>query len=87
MGIIITIIVGALVGWIASMIAKTNDQMGCLWNIVIGVAGAALGHWLASLLFDAEIGEFSLVGLLIGLGGALLLILILRALGVLKRDR
>lgn len=86
MGIIATIIVGALVGWLASMIAKTNDQMGCLWNIVVGVLGAALGHWVASLAFDAEIGEFSLVGLLIGIGGAVLLIMILRGVGILKRD-
>ena len=86
MGLIATIIVGALVGWLASMIAKTNDQMGCLWNMVIGIIGAALGHWIASMAFDAEIGRFSLVGLLIGIGGAVLLIMILRAVGILKRD-
>ncbi len=86
MGLIATIIVGALVGWLASMIAKTNDQMGCIWNIIIGILGAALGHWIASLAFDAEIGRFSLTGLLVGLGGAVLLIMILRGVGILKRD-
>ena len=86
MGLIATIIVGALVGWLASVIAKTNDQMGCIWNIIIGILGAALGHWIASLAFDAEIGRFSLTGLLVGLGGAVLLIMILRGVGILKRD-
>jgi uncharacterized membrane protein YeaQ/YmgE (transglycosylase-associated protein family) len=86
MGLIATIIVGAIVGWLASMIAKTNDQMGCLWNMAIGIIGAALGHWIASMAFDAEIAKFSLRGLLVGIGGAVLLIMILRGVGILKRD-
>ena len=40
MGILATIIVGAIIGWLASIIGKTNDQMGCLWNVVVGVVGA-----------------------------------------------
>ena len=86
MGIIATIIVGAIIGWLASIIGKTNDQMGCLWNIVVGVIGAALGHWIAGMLFsDVDYGRFSLTGLLIGLAGAVVLIMILKAVGVLKR--
>ena len=84
LGFIITIVVGALVGWLASIIAKTNAQMGCIWNIVIGVAGAALGHWLASILFNAEFDNFSIVGLLVGIGGAVLLIAVLKMLGIMK---
>jgi uncharacterized membrane protein YeaQ/YmgE (transglycosylase-associated protein family) len=88
MGWFATIIVGALIGWLASIIAKTNDQMGCLWNIVIGIAGAALGRWLATAAFNYPLGEgFSLAGFLFGLGGAVVLIIILRAIGVLRRDR
>lgn len=87
MGILMTILVGAIIGWLASIIGKTNDQMGCLWNIVVGIVGAALGHWIASAVFtDTSFSEFSLPGLLIGLGGAVLLVLILRGVGILKRD-
>lgn len=87
MGILATIIVGAIIGWLASLIGKTNDQMGCLWNIVVGVVGAALGHWLARLIFqDVSFSEFSFAGFLISLGGAVLLVLILRGVGILRRD-
>jgi len=87
MGLIGTIIAGALIGWLASIVAKTNNQMGCLWNIAIGVVGSALGHYIASRIFHFEpTGTFSLTGLLVGIGGAVLLIFGLRAVGVLKRD-
>ena len=85
---IATIIVGAIIGWIASIIAKTNDQMGCLWNIVVGIVGSALGRWLAASAFDIRAEEgFSVVGFLIGIVGAVLLVFLLRVIGVLRRDR
>ena len=84
---LITIVVGGLVGWLASIVAKTNNQMGCLWNIFVGVLGAALGNWLSRTVFHYTAQDgFSIVGFLIMLGGAVLLILILRLLGVLRRD-
>jgi len=87
MGILLTLIVGAIVGWLASIIGKTNDQMGCLWNILVGIVGAALGHWLARFIFtDVNFTKFSLGGFLVSLGGALLLVLILRGVGILRRD-
>jgi uncharacterized membrane protein YeaQ/YmgE (transglycosylase-associated protein family) len=84
-----TIIVGAIIGWLASIVAKTNDQMGCLWNILIGIVGAALGHWVAAKVFHYSVvaGEFSWPGFFIGIGGAVLLIVLLRAIGILRRDR
>lgn len=88
MGIIVNLIVGALVGWLASIIAKTNDQMGCLWNIVVGIVGAAIGFFIARLIFeDVSYNEFSISGLLISLAGALLLVFLLKSLGILKRDK
>ena len=89
MGFIANIIVGAIVGWLASIIAKTNNQMGCLWNIVVGIVGAALGNWLAAMVMHrpCATSEFTLTGFLISLVGAVLLIFILRAIGILKRDR
>jgi uncharacterized membrane protein YeaQ/YmgE (transglycosylase-associated protein family) len=88
MGFIANIIVGAIVGWLASIIAKTNNQMGCLWNIVVGIVGAAIGNWLATMVTHRPYtsSEFTLTGFLISLGGAVLLIFILRAIGILRRD-
>lgn len=86
MGIIGTILVGGLIGWLASLIAKTNAQMGCLWNVIIGVAGAALGHWIAMQLFgDVNIDKFSIKGILVGVGGAVVLIMALRMIGIMKK--
>lgn len=87
MGLISTIIVGALIGWVASILAKTNNQMGCLWNIAVGIVGSALGYYIASHLFHYNVTDkFSLAGLLVGVGGAVVLIFGLRALGILRRD-
>jgi uncharacterized membrane protein YeaQ/YmgE (transglycosylase-associated protein family) len=50
MGIITWIIFGALAGWVASIIAGTNDRQGCITNIVIGVVGAFLGGFVLELV-------------------------------------
>jgi uncharacterized membrane protein YeaQ/YmgE (transglycosylase-associated protein family) len=50
MGIISWVIFGALAGWVASMIAGTNERQGCLMNIVVGVIGAILGGFLVELI-------------------------------------
>jgi uncharacterized membrane protein YeaQ/YmgE (transglycosylase-associated protein family) len=54
MGIITWIIVGALAGWIASMVMKTDEQMGALANIIVGIVGAIVGGWLLGTLFGFE---------------------------------
>ena len=80
---IITIIIGGIVGWLASMIMKTNAQMGLLLNIVIGIVGSFLGYWLAGLIGVEAEGGF--VRFIIAIAGAVILILILKALGVFGR--
>ena len=40
------ILVGAVAGWLASIVARTSERMGCLLNIVVGVIGAVIGRWL-----------------------------------------
>src|SRR5882672_4397866 len=47
---IVTLIVGAIVGWLASILMKTNAQMGAIANIVVGIIGSSLGFWLAGVL-------------------------------------
>lgn len=79
---IIAIVIGGIVGWLASLVMKTDSQMGLLGNVVVGIVGSALGHWLAPKL---GIGEGSdVMRWLVSIGGAVLLILILKVLGVFK---
>ncbi len=87
MGWIVAILVGALIGWLASIIMKTDAQQGPILNIVIGVVGAALGRWLFSDVLGiggAVAGSFSVMGVLWGIIGAVVLIFILKAVRVLK---
>lgn len=78
MGIIIWIIFGALAGWIASAIMKTNE--GLLMNIVIGIVGAILGGWIMSLLGQGGVSGFNLYSFLVAIFGAVVLLAIVRAL-------
>ena len=82
MGIIATLILGGLAGWIASKIMKTDAQMGVVANILVGVAGSGIGFWLAGLIGFAAYG--TLARSIVAVGGAVLLIAILKGLNVLK---
>ena len=82
MDLLYAVIIGGVVGWLASIVMKTNAQMGLIANIVVGIVGSILGSWLAGVLGIG--GDSLIVSLLIGLGGAILLIVILKALGIFK---
>jgi len=79
MNIIIWLIVGGLIGWLASKIMNTDAQQGIGLNIVVGIIGALLAGWLITpLIGGATInqGDFSLSGLIISLLGAIVLLAI-----------
>jgi uncharacterized membrane protein YeaQ/YmgE (transglycosylase-associated protein family) len=78
---IVLLIVGGVIGWLASLLMKTDAQMGWVANIVVGIAGAALGGWLAPQLGITEQGFMVYV---VAVGGAVLLIAILKILRVFK---
>ncbi|MEO8065574.1 MAG: GlsB/YeaQ/YmgE family stress response membrane protein [Candidatus Doudnabacteria bacterium] len=80
MGLILWIIFGALVGWVASMFMGTNAQMGLLANIVVGIIGALLGGFIMSLLGQGGISGFNLYSFIVALIGAVVLITIVKAL-------
>ncbi len=82
MGIIATLILGGLAGWVASKIMKTDAQMGVVANVLVGVAGSGIGFWLAGLIGFAAYG--TLARSIVAVGGAVLLIAILKGLNVLK---
>jgi uncharacterized membrane protein YeaQ/YmgE (transglycosylase-associated protein family) len=81
-GLIVALVVGGLIGWVASILMKTNAQMGIVANIAVGVIGSWGGHYLAGML---GIGAVGTVGrLLISLCGAVLLIVVLRFFRILR---
>ncbi|MDB5259030.1 MAG: Transglycosylase-associated protein [Candidatus Taylorbacteria bacterium] len=79
MGIILWIVFGALVGWIASMIMKTNSQQGPLIDIVVGIVGAVLGGWIMSFIGKTGVSGFNLYSFIVALIGACILIAIVKA--------
>lgn len=79
MGIIVYIIFGALVGWIASMIAGTNKEQGAIGNIIVGILGAFIGGAVASWAGIGDITGFNISSFLIALAGAVVLLFIYKA--------
>jgi uncharacterized membrane protein YeaQ/YmgE (transglycosylase-associated protein family) len=79
MNILIWLIVGGVIGWLASLLMRTDAQQGILLNVVVGVIGALLGGWLISPLVGAATvnqGDFSLAGLGVSFLGAVILLAI-----------
>ena len=80
MGIILWIIFGALVGWVASLVMKTDAEQGAVLNSVVGTVGAVIGGWIMSALGEGGVGGFNLYSFLVALLGAVVLIAIVKAL-------
>jgi uncharacterized membrane protein YeaQ/YmgE (transglycosylase-associated protein family) len=74
MWILLWIVFGALIGWLASIITKKNSQMGAGANIIVGLLGAVIGGFIAQLLGLGSYSEFSIGGILIALVGAVILL-------------
>lgn len=74
MGIIVWLIFGGLVGWIASKIMGTDEQQGILANIVVGVIGAALGGFIMRYFDKSGVTGFNIRSFLVALLGAVVLI-------------
>ncbi|HSX17494.1 MAG TPA: GlsB/YeaQ/YmgE family stress response membrane protein [Patescibacteria group bacterium] len=79
MSIFAWIALGAIAGWIASMLAGTNAQMGLLANIVVGIVGAFLGGLIFSLFGGEGVTGFNIWSLLVAVVGAFVLLLILKS--------
>jgi len=80
MGIILWIIFGGIVGWVASLIMKTDAQQGIILNIVVGIVGAVVGGWIMSFFGNSGVNSFNLYSFLVALLGAVVLIAIVKAL-------
>lgn len=82
MGWIVTLVVGGIVGWLASKLMKTDRQMGIVANVVVGVIGSSLGFFLAGMLGFAAYGVIAQWA--VAVAGAAVLIYLLKALGLFK---
>ena len=82
MGWIGTLIVGGIIGWLASMLMKTDKQMGIIANVVVGIIGSSLGFFLAGMLGFAAYGVVAQWA--VAVGGAAVLIFLAKKLGFFK---
>jgi uncharacterized membrane protein YeaQ/YmgE (transglycosylase-associated protein family) len=85
MNFIIWLVVGGIIGWLASIFMKTDGQQGIFLNVVVGIVGALLAGWLITPLVGVGTinqSNFSLPALIVSFGGAVIL---LALMGLLKR--
>jgi len=75
MGIIAWIVVGGLAGWIASLIMRTDERMGCVLNIIVGIIGAFIGGLVVQLITGTGFDfGFNLTSLIVAVVGAVILL-------------
>lgn len=80
MGPISWIVLGGLAGWIASKFVGADQSQGLLGNIVAGVLGGVVGGWVFSLLGGAGVSGFNLWSLLVAVVGAVIVLLVWKAI-------
>lgn len=79
MNFIVWLVVGGLIGWVASLVMKTDAQQGVVMNIVVGIVGAFLGGWLISPLVGVPTinqDAFNMGAMAVSLVGAIILLAI-----------
>jgi len=77
MNVIVWLVVGGVIGWLASMVMKTDKQQGIFLNVVVGIVGAVVAGWVISPLVGAGTinqGNFSLPALVVSFVGAVILL-------------
>ncbi len=82
MSFILWIILGGIAGWLASRIVGTDARQGWLENVVVGIVGAFIGGLIGGFVFGqgADLGSFNLYSIILAVVGAVILLLILRAI-------
>lgn len=77
--IVLWILFGALAGWLASIIMKTDASMGAGANIIVGIVGALIGGFIMNALGGQGVSGFNIYSLLVAIGGAIILLFLVRA--------
>jgi uncharacterized membrane protein YeaQ/YmgE (transglycosylase-associated protein family) len=80
MGWLAWLIVGALAGWLASMVMKTNGRQGLLMDIIVGIFGAFIGGFLFNQFGVAGVNGFSIWSVFVAFTGAVVLLAVIRLL-------
>ncbi|NWF68399.1 MAG: GlsB/YeaQ/YmgE family stress response membrane protein [Chloroflexi bacterium] len=80
MGWLAWLIVGAVAGWLASIVMKTNGQQGLLMDIVVGIVGAFIGGFLFNQFGAAGVTGFNIWSVIVAFVGAVVLLALLRLL-------
>ncbi len=80
MSILIWIIFGGLVGWVASLLMHTDNQQGILLNVIVGIVGAVVGGWIMTFFGQSGVSGFNLYSFVVALIGAVVLIFVVKAL-------
>jgi len=78
MNVVLWIVFGGIVGWIASIIMKTDAEMGIGSNIIVGILGALIGGWVVTLFGGPGVSGFNLVSFIVAILGAVVLLGIVR---------
>jgi uncharacterized membrane protein YeaQ/YmgE (transglycosylase-associated protein family) len=79
MNFILWIVIGGVIGWLASLVMRTDAQQGMFLNVIVGIVGALLGGWLLAPLFGSGTinqNDFSIASLLVSFVGAVVLLMI-----------
>jgi len=80
MGWLAWLVVGAIAGWLASMVMKTNRQQGLLTDIVVGIVGAFIGGLVFNQFGSAGVTGFNLWSVFVAFTGAVVLLAVVRML-------
>jgi uncharacterized membrane protein YeaQ/YmgE (transglycosylase-associated protein family) len=80
MGWLAWLVVGAVAGWLASIVMKTNRQQGLLMDIVVGIVGAFIGGFLFNQFGTAGVTGFNVWSLFVAFTGAVVLLAAIRLL-------
>lgn len=80
MSLIAWLVVGAIAGWLASLVMKTNREQGLIMDIIVGIVGAFIGGFVFDLLnIGGDVTGFNVVSIIVAFIGAIILLAILRA--------
>ena len=80
MDLLLYLVLGALAGWIASMIMGTDAQQGAIANIVVGIVGAFLGGLLMNMFGASGVTGFNIYSILVAILGSVILLWVYRAI-------
>jgi len=78
MNVVLWIVFGGIVGWLASIIMRTDAEMGIGGNIIVGILGALLGGWIVTLFGGPTVTGFNLSSFIVAIIGAVVLLSIVR---------